>query len=195
MIKGRKVIFAFVAGLILASFVRADMVGYCQLGARSGQVERAASQRRLGHRGLPYSYTSPAVVGLELWSAEFSPEVFIGAGAEMTQPLSLGQGPVVSVCLSALLGLSLCSSPHWVRKLSFGRIPQYYHEGGPLQIVHSFAVSPQLICPVPACCFARPVRVTEPLMPEHRQRTVVSLWRRSQFTPDIIAPRGPPCIS
>ena len=98
----------------------------------------------------------------------------------------------LSLCLSAIIGLGLCSSAHCLKKLSFGFIPEWYHNGGPFQIGHSIAVNPDSICPVPAYCHVQPVRTAEDFIPQYHLGTIVSLWRKSQFTPDVIASRGPP---
>jgi hypothetical protein len=45
---------------------------------------------------------------------------------------------------------------------------------------------------MPVCCFIQPDNAAERLIPQYRIRTVVSSWRKSQFTPDVIASRGPP---
>ena len=65
-----------------------------------------------------------------------------GASAPRTlQILNDGQSSL-SLCLSAIIGLGLYSGAQCVRRLSFGFIPEWYHNGGPFQIGHSFAVSP-----------------------------------------------------
>jgi hypothetical protein len=95
-----------------------------------------------------------------------------------------------SLCLSALLSLGLCHSISGVKKLSFGFPPQWYHYTGPSQIGHSIAVDIDSVSPV--CCYTQPIpRVTDLALQRHFG-TVVSLWRTSQFTPDVIASRGPP---
>jgi len=98
----------------------------------------------------------------------------------------------VGLCLSALIGLGVCSSAHCLKKLHFGFIPEWYHNGGPFQIGHSLAVNPDTSCPAPVYCFVQPDRKAENYMPLSRLRDIVSLWRQSQYTPDVIASRGPP---
>jgi hypothetical protein len=96
------------------------------------------------------------------------------------------------LCLSAIIGLGLCTSAHCVKRLSFGFIPEWYHNGGPFQIGHSFAVNPDSVNPVPAYCFVQPVPGAEDFIPQYHLGTIVSLWRKSQFTADVLAGRGPP---
>jgi hypothetical protein len=98
----------------------------------------------------------------------------------------------LSLCLSALMGLGLYSSAHSLKRLSLGLIPQSYHNAGPVQIGHSIAVHPDSVCPIPVCCFVQPVPGAEDIIPHYHFGTVTSIWRKSQFTPDAIASRGPP---
>ncbi len=98
----------------------------------------------------------------------------------------------VSLCLAALLSLGLCRSIPVAKKLSFGFPPQWYHNDGPFQIGHSIAVDLESVYSVPVCCFVQPVTNTTDCALQRDFGTVVSLWRTSQFTPDLLAARGPP---
>ncbi len=131
------------------------------------------------------------------WPVEFLPEpgADLSQSSEMPSPRTLTDGQSsLSLCLSALIGLGLCSSAHCVRKLRFGFIPEWYHNGGPSQIGHSFAVNPDSVCPVPVCCFVQPDHKPEYPMSTSRLRDIVSHWRKSQFTQEVLASRGPPAI-
>jgi hypothetical protein len=99
------------------------------------------------------------------------------------------------LCLYALLGLGLCKSAPLVRKLHFGAIPEWYHDGGPLQVGHSHAISPDCLTAAPVYCFIQPDCGGESPMPQYREGTVASLWRVSQFTPTVLASRGPPTLA
>jgi len=107
------------------------------------------------------------------------------------QILTEGQSSL-SLCVYALIGLGLCQAAPWVKKLSFGFIPEWYLNGGPFQIGHSLAVTPETLYPTPACCFIQPACAVELIITQYRLRTIMSLWRKSQFTLDVIASRGPP---
>jgi hypothetical protein len=98
------------------------------------------------------------------------------------------------LCLYALLSMGLCRSVPYVKKFSLGVVPQWYHDGGPFQIGHSHAISPNCLDSAPACCFIQPDRATDDLEPHYRQGVVVSFWRTSQFTPSVLVSRGPPCM-
>ncbi|MBN1806221.1 MAG: hypothetical protein JW837_13315 [Sedimentisphaerales bacterium] len=107
-----------------------------------------------------------------------------------------GEPGSVSLCLYTLMGLGMCSTPHWFKRLSFVNVHEYYHNGGPFQIGHSYAVSPKTLCPVQAYCFIQPAcRAVEDSFKLYRLRAIVSPRRKSQFTPDITASRGPPLAS
>ena len=96
--------------------------------------------------------------------------------------------------LYALMGLGLCRSAPWMRKLSLVSIPDWYHAGGPFQIGHSLVVAPDCRCPAPVCGFIQADLRVEDSIPRYRQKVMVSLWRKAQYTPAVLASRGPPSI-
>jgi len=100
----------------------------------------------------------------------------------------------LSLCLYGLLGLGLCRAAPWTKKLSFGCIPEWYHEGVPFQIGHSVAISPDCLCST-VVCFVQPDGVGQDLTPQYRRGTIEPLWRRSQFIPTALASRGPPNLT
>ncbi len=195
MIGWRKLIAVFVGGLVVCAAVRADMVPVSQLDIVYRQAEQACSQGDLLRTGLSSPFDGFSTAGSSSWPVEFLPEAGadLSQSSEMPSPRTLTDGQSsLSLCLSALIGLGLCSSAHCVRKLHFGFIPEWYHNGGPSHIGHSFAVNPDSVCPVPACCFVQPAHTAENIMSQYRSGAIVSLWRESQFTPDVLASRGPP---
>jgi hypothetical protein len=147
-------------------------------------------------RGIdsPTLFDFPGIAGFNLQALNFSPDSDGDAErAGETQPLRIlsdGQSSF-SLCLYALVGLGLCRSAPWVRKLSVGVIPDWYHGGGPWQVGHSMAISPDC-CPVPIYCLVQPDHTREDSPSRHSRGTIMSLWRNSQFTPTVLAPRGPP---
>ena len=198
MIRLRKLIIAIIGGLVVTAAGHADMVSVSRTDAEPRQPARVCGRTDLQHTNLANPLNCTGVADLDLWSAGSLPEADADAGqtSQIQPPQTLTNGPSsLSLCLSAMIGLGLCSSAHWVKRISFGFVPEWYHNGGPFQIGHSLAVSPDSLCPVPAYCFIQPVRVVERLIPQYRLGTVVSLWRKSQFTPDVIASRGPPSMS
>ena len=191
-----KFLTALVGGFVISASVRADMV----------PIDAGTEVRQAAHVCSEVSAQPAVSAGLFDYQSltDFKPEPIefsAEAGSDLgqrshTRPpqiLTDGQSSL-SLCLSALIGLGLCSSAHCLKKLHFGFIPEWYHSGGPSQIGHSLAVNPDSICPVPAYCFVQPTHAAEDLIPQYRSGTIVSHWRKSQFTPDVIASRGPPTI-
>lgn len=195
MVDWRKLIVAIAGVLALSAAVHADMVPVSQLGAEYRSPEQACSRVELLRTGPSSPFDSLSTAGLSPGLVEFFPETStdVTQSSEMPSPQILTSGPSsLSLCLSALLGLGFYSSTHWVKKLHFGIVPEWYHEGGPFQIGHSYAVMPNSLCPVPAYCFVQPVLTAECCLSRYRLRTITSLSRNSQFTPSVLESRGPP---
>jgi len=197
VINRRKLLITVGLGLLVTTGVYADMTPVSQLDAGRLQSPIVCSQADLQYTSFSSPFNFPGSADLDSWSVEF----LLEANADVSQTTEiqhlqiLTNGPdSLNLCLSALIGLGLCSSAHWVKRLSFGFVPEWYHNGGPFQIGHSFAVTPESLCPTPVCCFVQPVCTVEDSLPQYRLRTVVSLWRKSQFTPVVIASRGPPPV-
>ncbi len=200
MINGRRIISAVICGLIVTAAVHADMMSVVQQDAGRRQLQSVCVQANLHNKNLSESYDFPNVADLDPWSVGFLPQANtdIEQASEIQHLQSLTNGPdSLNLCLSALIGLGLCSSANFVKKLSFSFDPEWYHNGGPFQIGHSFAVTPESLCPAPAYCFIQPVPVctVENSLPQYHLGTVTSLWRKSQFTPTVLVPRGPPNMS
>ena len=196
MIYQRRLIPSIISLLLFTGMVRADMVSVVKL-----EVERQASPFA-GDRAEGLGANSPSSseslidIQFDAGPVRFLPE----ADAKIRQStqvsdtlLDLTNRPgSASLCLYALMGLGLWSAPHWIKKLHLGHIPEWYHDGGPFQIGHSFAVSPESLCPVSVDCFVQPDDTVEELIPQYHLRTIVSCWRQSQFTLEVQAARGPP---
>jgi hypothetical protein len=185
--------------LICTVSVHADMMSVPAASAERGKPAYIrCDQTNLQYTGLQGPFNYPGAANLDLWPVEFLPEQTADTGQtpELQNIRSLKEGPgSFALCLYALIGLGLCQAAPWVKKLSFGFIPEWYHNGGPFQIGHSHAVTPETLYPMPACCFLQPACMVESHIPKYSQRTIVSLWRKSQFTPDVITSRGPPSNS
>jgi len=194
VLNGRRVISAVICGLIVTVSAHAEMMSVYKPDTERVQSRSIYNrfdnhnQNSSGYNNFTYSANPDS------WSVEFLPEVNadVSLSSDTPQPQILTDGTnSLNLCLSALIGLGLCSSVNFVKKFSFNFVPEWYHNGGPFQIGHSYAVTPETL-PAPACCFIQPACVAESHIPQYRLRTVVSLWRKSQFTPDVIASRGPP---
>jgi hypothetical protein len=191
----RRLISGTICALLFAGFVRADMTSVYQ-----PQVDRLPSQsvsdrvevRQADQSGL---FDRPLIdfdLGpVELASENISETTPPASAPQQAIDLSGGPGSV-GLCLYALMGLGLCSSPHWIKRLHFSHIPEWYHDGGPLQIGHSFAATPESLCTLWVYCLLPPNGSAGDLLSQFRQRTVISLWRRSLFASDVLTSRGPP---
>jgi hypothetical protein len=170
----------------------ADMVPASKLDA---EPQSAYERIEFQHANLSSLSNSTSICDLDFRSVNFLPkaDMEVGHTTGMKPSIDLTGGPgSIRLCLYALMGLGLCSAPHWIKKLHIGHIPEWYHNGGPFQIGHSLAVSPESLCSVLVYCFVQPVLAAEHFIPQYRLRTVVALWRETQFTLDVIASRGPP---
>ena len=197
MINRRKLLITVGLGLLVTTGVYADMTPVSHSDAKRVQSANACSLAELQYTNLSSPSNFPSVADLDFWSVEFLPEANadVSQTSEIQHPQGLTNGPgSFNLCLSALIGLGLCSSAHWMKRLSFDFIPEWYHDGGPFQIGHSYAVTAESLCPIPVCCFIQPVYTVEDSLPQYRSGTVVSLWRKSQFTPCVLASRGPPPV-
>jgi hypothetical protein len=135
---------------------------------------------------------------LDLGSLRFLPEASVdGTQTSATQTTgTMTNGPdSFALCLSALAGLGLCSSLHRVKKLSFGFVPDWYHDGKPFQVGHSHALMPNSLRPVLAQCFVQPDCTAQDAVAQYHLGIVVSIWQTSQFTPRVLGSRAPPLAS
>jgi len=115
------------------------------------------------------------------------------AGSQPAYVLSDRQDGL-GLCLYALLGLGLCKSAPWMKKLSLGVVPGWYHDGCPFQVAHSHALSADCLCSS-LVCFVQPDRSPDhPLLQYHRE-AFSPLWRKLQSSPSALASRGPPTVS
>ena len=188
-------ILTFIGMLVFTAAVHADMMPVSQEGAVCRQSQNSCAPADLQSENLSGTSNYTHLTDLDLWFVEFSPEADaeIGQASESQHLQGLTDGSnSLKLCLSALISLGLCCSAHWVKRMSLGFIPEWYHEGGPFQIGHSHALMPGTLCPAQVCCFIQPFRTEDNNLPRYFIKTVVSLWRKSQFTPAVLASRGPP---
>jgi hypothetical protein len=200
MVGVKKTISMAIVALAVASVVHADMVSVSPLEGGEGR------QAAVGGRGDSWqgsdSRQAEGLLGTISdvgWSSiRFLSDVKSQAGdVGWTKPPEVltDRQSSFTLCLYTLLGLSLCRTAPWVRKLHLGLIPDWYQTGGPYQIGHSFAISPDCLPGVPVFCFLQPEAAGTSMLQPFRWEIVVSLWRRSQYTPAVLASRGPPYVS
>ncbi len=190
-----RVIISLMVGLFLCGSVRADLVLYSTYDFPD--LPQISVSRDLESRiAAPPSPAHPlSMRGFEPLRLFPEPRYDLdepAAPAHFDQIASDSGQSSLSLCLSALVSLGLYTSMHSVKKLSFGFDPQWYHTGGPFRIGHSMAICLDSVCPVPVCCLAQPDHGVANTVPKTRFGTVVSQWRTSQFTPELLAARGPP---
>jgi hypothetical protein len=194
MIRLRSILAAVFGVLALTANIHADMMSPSSLHARYGQSPRACVTTDQQCTNLYSPFGCPSITEMDLPPVKSLPapngDLEQARQMQPVQILSDGQTSF-SLCLYALLGLGLCKSAPFVKKLSFGIIPQWYHDGGPSQIGHSHAVGPNCLCSA-TVCFIQPDCTAENHAPQYHFATVVFLWWKSQFTPNVLASRGPP---
>ena len=198
MIDGRRFITAVIGGLFITAAGYADMVPASQPGTGRGPSADVCSSSSLLYTNPSILLDSPSVADLGVWPVQVLPEKNSDAeqASQSQHPQALTEGTSsLSLCLSALMGLGLCGSFHWVKRLYLGFVPDWYHDGGPFQIGHSHALMPNSLCPVPAYCFIQPDCSTEDTIPRYGLGMVLSPWRKSQFTSPVLTSRGPPATS
>jgi len=194
-----KLVASVVGALIVTASVHADMMPTSSPDIGCGQSPNVlGGQTDLWYTDFSSPFSYPSVADLDLWPVGHlpGPTADTGQTSDLQNLRSFTDGPgSFALCLYALIGLGLYRYAPWVKKLSFEFIPEWYHDGGPFQIGHSHAVTPETLYPTPACCFVQPVCNVESFIPQYSLRTIVSLWRKSQFTSSVIASRGPPFCS
>ncbi len=198
MINGRRVTAVIVGALIATTAGYADMVRLSAADVGRGVSSAVCGPSVLLSTNSSGLFGSPSLADMDLWSMKFLPQPNADAGRTPAADHAriAADGPDgLALCLSALIGLGLCSSVHCVKRLSLGCIPEWYHDGRPFQVGHSHAVMPNSLCPVPAYCFIQPVCTAENPIPQYRLGIVMSPWRKSQSIPNIVGSRGPPVAS
>lgn len=197
MKNGRRIISTIICCFIVTASVHAGMMPVPQQDAGRRQTKVVCDRENLYNKNLFNSYSFPRVACQSSESVSFLPRANadVGKVSEIQHLKSFTDGPgSLNLCLSALIGLGLCSSANFLKKTSFSFVPECFHNGGPFQIGHSYAVTPELLYRVPVCCFVQPVETVVDLTLRYRWRVVVSSWRKSQFTLSVIASRGPPIL-
>ena len=210
MLQRGRVILTVILGLAVTSTACADMMPVSQLDTAGRQAPNPRLQSYVQPGDCHYPFgTELAPLFLNFQSKiinrKSSIENFDPLPAAKTnvgqtyqvqslQILTDGQGSL-SLCLYALIGLGLCKCAPFAKRLSFGPIPQWYHDGGPYQIGHSFAIPTESLCSAPALCFIQPDCTVKDFLPQRYREAIYSLLRKSIFTPILLTSRGPPLRS
>ncbi len=159
-------------------------------------IEPSRTQRG-STRTSPTLYVN-AITDLDLGHAEWLPGVVEYADEQTTETQSIAFVPEgassFALCIYGLMGFAVFRCAPWITRGFLGAIPAWYHDGGPYQIGHGYAVLPGSLACLHAFCFVQPeCMVQEPSL-QFDQGARRALLRKSDFTPEIIAPRGPPNI-
>ena len=199
MFERRKIIAAFIGGLALCATIQADMVPQSPVDAGyqpSPRIDVSTNPQPANSFCSFVDFAESPDFGS--MAARFLPQPAVQAGqTSETKPAQIlaDRQNSLSLCLYALFGLGLCRSAPFVKKLHLGCIPDWYHSGGPSQIGHSFAISPDCLTAAPVVCFIQPVGETEDVGAAYFSGVIAALLRKSQFTPTTLASRGPPSMS
>jgi len=189
---------AFFGLLVFTTAVHADMLSMSCRNTECLQSPRSINCVNLQSENISRTYNSICIDDLDEWPVEFldKANADVGQNSEIQHIKGLTNGPnSLNFCLSALISFGLCCSTHCMKRMSLSFVPEWYHEGGPFQIGHSHAVMPGTLRLAQAYCFIQPEFAEDNHLPKFCLKTVISLWRKSQFTPAVIASRGPPNMS
>ena len=185
-----------IVALLVAGAARADMVPVSERDGERKPLRHVCGRMEFQHADFSGLYNSSVAADLDFGPVRFLARAGVddvGQTSQTPYAMELTGGPDSSgMCLYALMSLGLCAAPHWVRRLSSGFIPEWYHKGGPFQIGHSHAATPESLCSLQIYFIGPPDNRTEDSLPQYRLRTILTLWRKSQVTSDVLAPRGPP---
>jgi hypothetical protein len=197
MVERRRISIAVVGVLVLGATIRADMMPVSRPESGYRQSLSLCDHAARPRTDLSSRIDCPVVADLYSLLAGSIP----ASCNEEGQACEVKPVPVVAdaqesftLGLCTLMGLGLYRSAPWVKRLSIGCLRDWYHEGGPHQIGHSYAVGPD-VRPAPVVCFIQPERPAADSPAKYCLGTVVSLWRNLQFASSLFASRGPPLCS
>jgi hypothetical protein len=196
MVAGKQIIALILAVCAVTARVHADMMP-ASFATPGYRLSDAYDQTDVRIAGVARPWDVAGIARSEAGPITFLPQADSGAisAAEIQarRVLTDDQGSL-DLCLYALFGLGLCRSVPLIRKLSFGCMPDWYHHGGPFQIGHSHAIGPDCLhCAV--ACFVQPEGAREDLVLHCYRGSIAALLRKSLFTPNVLASRGPPLTS
>jgi hypothetical protein len=196
MIVGTKIVAAVLTVSAVAAGAHADMMPALCVGTTVQSSSQIGDQTYPQSTHFPALLIDPGMVDLNVPSAACLP-IASADGAQKSeirlsaQTLEDRHGSF-DLCLYALVSLALFRSGHYVKKSCLLFVPEWYHNGGPDQIGHSYVVGPDLLRSAAVICFVQPGYFTDDSPPICHPATIVSRWRKSQFTPAAVASRPPP---
>lgn len=192
MAEWRKTTLVVLAAVALAGTVRADMT-QSSAAEDAGRDSQTCSQADPAQTSGGIEFPGHVVIPLANLGLPIQGLLDTAQAAEPPSARIVSDGQdSLHLCLYALLSLGLCKAAPWARKVSFGVAPHWYHDGGPFQIGHRFAISPDCVCHAPVYCFIQPVGTAEDLLPQYHRGIIAPLPGKPQFTPAVLGARGPP---
>jgi hypothetical protein len=194
----RRVISVLFGLLVFTASVHADMLSMTWQNDECLRSPRNINCVNLQCENTSSTYNSICIDDLDEWPIEFldKANTDIGQDSRIQHIKGLTNGPnSLNFCLSALISFGLCCSTRYMKKMSLSFVPEWYHDGGPFQIGHSHAVMPGTLRLAQAYCFIQPDCKEDNPLTQYFIKSVISLWRKSQFTPVVLASRGPPDMS
>jgi hypothetical protein len=184
-------------GLILSGMACADMMPITPAYKASPQEGRNSDETPADRAGLLTPLSNASAVeardlGIDVSLKGIFSETEAGVDVPVMPCVVIRETSSFRLCLYGLFGLGLCQCAPWIRKGYLGITPAWYHDGGPHQIGHSYAVLPGSELCVQACCFVQPMLAFEQLSLNVNQGTIEFLLRKSHANLLVFTSRGPP---
>ncbi len=196
MVGRGKIIPILIGAASLCAVVRADMVSMSPTnagGVSSQQTRLTVDFPRAGPSSPCAGFPEIADFSLLPVGPLPQPDMGTGQAGETKSPrILVDKQNSVSLCLYALLGLGLCRSAPWVKRLHFSCLPDWYHSNGPYQIGHGYAIAPDCRRSVLMPCFVPSGHKLEDISPRCFPGTIVSFLRRPEVVCWELGSRGPP---
>jgi hypothetical protein len=196
MIRRREILVALLGELALAAPLLADMMPVLPPNSPRPQQSRAGPIGDPQVEGLSdvLSHHAAGTLSLRLADSPDWQDVAAPAGEDLRLQILADRQSSLALCLYGLLGFGAVRSLACVKKLSFSPMPLWHDCGAPAPIGSRYALGPDcLCCALP--CFTPLDSTGDERPPPYGLRTLVPLWRKSQFTFSVLAARGPPRCS
>jgi hypothetical protein len=195
----KKIITGISVAMFATGALRADMMPAVAYDGGPRQGDGFCVSPAVPSLALSESFESPCLGDITSLPFGHLP----AESAEAEPPVQTTEVPILqdkqeslSLCLYGMMSVALCGSASWIRKFSSGVLPEWYHEGGPFQIGHSHAVSPDYLRTASGSCFVQPHSPSGKFLPSQCLGIAVpQWWRLAQFSHTSVASRAPPRVS
>lgn len=185
MLNRRTIVLAGLMGLILSGMACADMMPANRTDIESDQSQYESTQGSVSLICDPL--TCNLAIETEEETVDFDKDQKSqGAKYQIEEPSSF------ELCVYGLLGIGFCHCRPWIKRVSLGITPEWYHDGGLQQVRHSYAVLPGSQYSQQAYCFIQPaINVKPPILQLYQGGRPLFL-QKTQTTLFHLIPRGPP---